>query len=252
LLLMALGFQRRRACCARRPGSSLNAPQQNADALEGEKTKLVVPNMQAFSETLFEELCSSHGISCETLPTSTVRTPDFAITLRSVRVICEVKQINPNFEDLQEIRNVHLSHATGPFVPNRLRAKLKNVSGQLKAASVAGSPTMLVVYDNTPFKMYTDHFDVVQAMFGAHTVAVSEGRGLDPIVSEPFFGGNRGLTPNQNTALSALTILDGGPTSEQRLRVYHNPYAAVVLQPELLEVLPVVQRLLPGETTVNL
>ena len=106
--------------------------------------------------------------------------------------------------------------------------------------------------DNTPFKMYTDHFDVVQAMFGAHTVAVSEGRKADPIVSEPFFGENRALTPNQNTAVSALAILDDGPTSEQKLRVYHNPYAAVVLQPELLEVLPVVQRLLPGDTTVNL
>lgn len=208
--------------------------------------------MRAFSETLFEELCSTHGIPCEKLPTATDRTPDFAITLRSVRVICEVKQIDPNFEDSQEIRNVRLDQAIGRFVPNRLRAKLKNVSGQLKAASVAGSPTILVVYDNTLFKIYTDHFDVVQAMFGAHTVAVSKGRDTDPIISEPFFGGNRGLTPNQNTAVSALAILDGGPTSERRLRVYHNPYAAVVLQPELLEVLPVVQRLLPGDTTVNL
>jgi hypothetical protein len=191
-------------------------------------------------------------ISCERLPTATVRTPDFAITLRSVRVICEVKQIDPNFEDLQELGSVGSGQATGRFVPNRLRTKLKKVSGQLKAASVAGCPTMLVVYDNTPFKTFTDHFDVVQAMFGAHTVAVSEGREADPIVSEPFFGGNRGLTANQNTAVSALAILDGGPTSERKLRVYHNPYAAVVLQPELLEVLPVVQRLLPGDTTVNL
>jgi hypothetical protein len=208
--------------------------------------------MRAFAETLFEDLCSAHGIPCERLPTSTVRTPDFSITLRSVRVICEVKQIDPNFEDLQELGSVRSGQAIGRFVPNRLRAKLKKVSGQLKGASVAGCPTMLVVYDNTPFKTYTDHFDVVQAMFGAHTVAVSARRETDPIVSEPFFGGNRGLTPNQNTAVSALAILDGGSTSERKLRVYHNPYAAVVLQPELLEVLPVVQRLLPDDTTVNL
>lgn len=52
--------------------------------------------------------------------------------------------------------------------------------------------------------------------------------------------------------MSALAILDGGPTSERRLLVYHNLYAAVVLEPDLLEVLPVVQRLLPGATTVNL
>lgn len=132
--------------------------------------------MRAFSETLFEELCTTHGIPCERVPTATGRTPDFAITLRYLRVICEVKQIDPNFEDLQEIQNVRLAQATGRFVPNRLRAKLKNVSSPLKAASVAGSPTMLVIYDNTPFKVYTDHFDVVQAMFGAHTVAISTGR----------------------------------------------------------------------------
>ena len=104
-----------------------------------------------------------------------VRTPDFRWASALVRVICEVKQIDPNLEDLQEIKDVSCSQATGRFVPNRLRAKLKNVSGQLKAASLTGCPTMLVVYDNTPFKMYTDHFDVAQAMFGAHSVAVSKG-----------------------------------------------------------------------------
>ena len=61
-----------------------------------------------------------------------------------------------------------------------------------------------------------------------------------------------GLTPNHNTAVSALAILDGGPTSERSPRMYHNPYGAVVLSPELLEGLPVVQRLLPGAATVNL
>ena len=136
----------------------------------------VIPNMRPFSETLFEQLCSSHGIPCERIATEAMRTPDFAISLRSIPVICEVKQIDPNVEDLQEMQNVSSAQATGRFVPNRLRAKLKNVSGQLKAATLAGSPTMLVVYDNTPFKMYTDHLDVAQAMFGAHSVAVSKGR----------------------------------------------------------------------------
>ena len=94
--------------------------------------------MRTFSETLFEQLCSSQGIPCERIPTEAVRTPDFAISLRSIRVICEVKQIDPNLEDLQEIKDVSSSQATGRLVPNRLRAKLKNVSGQLKAASLAG------------------------------------------------------------------------------------------------------------------
>jgi hypothetical protein len=206
------------------------------------------------SEALFEQLCSNHAVPCEAIARGPVRTPDFAIRLGDVRVVCEVKQIDPNTEDLRELETVGSGEGIGRFVPNRLRAKLKNVSGQLKAAFMSGCPTLLVVYDNTPFKMYSLHSDVVQAMFGAHSVAVRfpKTEDADPIVSQPFFGGNRGLTPRQNTTVSALAILDGGPFSERILRVYHNPYAPVILHPELLEALPVVQCLLAGATTVNL
>jgi hypothetical protein len=210
--------------------------------------------IQQFSETLFEQFCSRHGIPCRPIPTGLVRTPDFAIRLHDVRVVCEVKQIDPNAEDLAELQAVSSDEATGRLVPNRLRGKLKDVSGQLKAACLSGHPTMLVVYDSTPFKMYLVHLDVVQAMFGAHsvTVTIPKQGGAEPIVSEPFFGGNRGLTPRQNTSVSALAILDSAPLSELKLRVYHNPYASVVLPPELLEGLPVEQHVIPGATTVRL
>lgn len=208
---------------------------------------------RSFSEALFMEFCSSHGVLCEPIPTELVRTPDFAIRLAGVRVVCEIKQIDPNDEDLAELNEVNSGSATGRFVPNRLRSKLKNVSGQLKTACLSGCPTLLVVYDNTPFKMYALHFDVVQALFGAHSVSVTVPKqpGAATIVSDPFFGGNRGLTPHQNTSVSAVAILDGGPRSERSLRVYHNPYAAVVLRPELLDALAAQQCILPGATTVT-
>jgi hypothetical protein len=209
---------------------------------------------RAFSEILFEQFCCRHDIPCEPIPTGVGRTPDFAIRLHGMRVVCEIKQIDPNTEDLAELQAVHSEEATGRLVPNRLRGKLKNVSGQLKTACLSGHSTMLVVYDNTPFKMYSDHLDVVQAMFGAHsvTMTIPKQGGAEAIVSEPFFGGNRGLTPRQNTSVSALAILDSGPLSELKLRVYHNPYASVVLPPELLEALPVEQYVIPGSTTVRL
>ena len=219
--------------------------------LDGEKTRML---KRPVSETLFEQLCFNRSVPCEAIPTGPVRTPDFAISLGGVRIVCEVKQIDPNAEDLKELETVGSGEATGRLVPNRLWKKLKDVSGQLKAASLSGCPTLLVVYDNTPFKIYLLHFDVVQAMFGAHSVTVSfsKERDADPIVSKPFFGGNRGLTDRENTSVSALAILDGGPLVETALRVYHNPYASVVLRPELLEALPVVQCLLPGATTVKI
>ena len=184
-------------------------------------------------------MCSDCSVPCEPIVCGHVRTPDFAICLDGVRVVCEVKQIDPNAEDLAEVKTVSAGEAVGRIVSNRLRQKLKDVSAQLKAASLAGHPTLLVVYDNTPFKAYTDHFDVVQAMFGDHSVAVSfpEDAGSSPDVSEPFFGGNRGLTPHHNTSVSALAILDEGPIAQPSLRVYHNPYASVILRPEILGVL---------------
>jgi hypothetical protein len=167
-------------------------------------------------------------------------------------VICEIKQIQPNAADLEDLRDVDV--AVGRFVPNRFRSKLKD-SAQLKAAADSGVPTLLVVYDNTPFKMYSANFEVLQALFGVESVVVRVPKqsGDEMLVSPSFFAGNRGLTPDQNTSVSAVAILEeDGPESDLRLRVYHNPYASVVLAPHLLRILPVAERVMPGDKTVSL
>jgi hypothetical protein len=191
------------------------------------------------SEELFEQLCLSSGVPCEQVQTGVGRTPDFRIRSGDVEVFCEVKQIDPNVEDLADMADDALAETVGRLVPNRVRKKLKDVSGQLKAASRDGHPTLLVLYDNTGL-FYTMHSDVIQAMFGQDSVMVtiSGNPGQSAAVSEPFLGGNRGLTHNQNTSVSALAILDGSD-SYLALRVYHNPYAVVVLQREVLAPFPV-------------
>ncbi len=210
---------------------------------------------RTFSERLFEEFCEFNGVPCAPVPTGSHRTPDYEIVLADCIVVCEVKQINPNREDLEELTVVQGSDASGRFVPSRLRERLKHVSAQLKATSQAGRPTLLIVYDNTPFKMYTMHFDVVQAMFGHHSVAVSISAteaGNRSRVSKPFFGGNRGFGPTRNTAVSAVGILDGGPTARPlTLRLYHNPYARVHLEPSLFLSLPVSHEVLPDAKAVR-
>lgn len=203
---------------------------------------------QTISEELFAQFCATSGVPCERVLTGAGRTPDFRIRLGDTQVTCEVKQINPNAEDVAELQELGGRDAVGRSVPNRMRDKLKDVSAQLKAASRDGCPTLLVVYDNTPFKMYTSPSDVVQAMFGHDSVSISIS-GNTTVVSEPFFGGNRGLTPSQNTSVSALAILDGGPDGSLALRVYHNPFALVPLRAELFAGLPVTQ--LPGATSMT-
>jgi len=211
-------------------------------------------NRETASEKLFKEFCGMHGIPCLRIAQAAVRTPDFVIELRGTQITCEVKQIDPNDEDLRELDELEKGDGAGRYLPNRLRAKLKKVSAQLSSASASGRPTLLVVYDNTPFKSYTDHLDVVQAIFGRHSVRVrvAADPSLPPRVSDPFFGGDRGMGPKHNTAVSAVAILDGGPRPPLTLRVYHNPYAAVRLHSGVFDSLPVTQRIMPDDTTVPL
>jgi hypothetical protein len=179
------------------------------------------------SERLFHEFCVLHGIPC-------------------VRV-------TPNDEDGRELAELPQGVAAGRLVPNRLRAKLKNVSAQLKSASDCHRPTLLVVYDNTPFHGYLLHADVVEAMFGRNSVSVivPTDPSLPPQISNPFFGGDRGMGPERNTAVSAIAILDGSPKTALTLRVYHNPYAAVRLDPGVFSSLPVTQPVLPDTPGVS-
>lgn len=207
------------------------------------------------SEALFEQFCQRHHIPCSRVSTSADPTPDFMIGLAGTRVACEVKEIDANAEDLAELEQLRNRGSAGRFLPNRLRATLKHISRQLRDSARAGLPTMLVVYDNTPFKNYSDHSDVITAMFGPVTVSVSvsDGEIGTARVSKPYFGPNRGVGPRYNTSVSAIVILAGGPVPPpDELRVYHNPYAAVELRADVFKGLPATQALLPGAEEVAL
>lgn len=203
------------------------------------------------SESLFERYCETNRIPCRRIAESTVRTPDYAIQLRKVEVVCEVKQLDIGNREKQALTQAFETGSAAAYVvQNRLRSKLKGVSGQLKRASSRGTPTLVVVYDNTPFRGELDHEDVVEALYGrvSHPVTTSEDG--EPDLGAPFLGGNRGLTPTQNTAVSAVAVLDERDGTYW-LRVYHNLHAAVQLDPELLEGVAVEQRVLPGDTHIE-
>jgi hypothetical protein len=127
---------------------------------------------RTFSEQLFEEFCLSNGVTYAKVPVCRQRTPDYEIILSGSVIACEVKEINPNRDDLKELAAVKVGQISGRYVRNRLRGLLKRVSMQLKAPSQTNRATLLVVYDNTPFKSYTKHAEVVQAMFGCYSITV--------------------------------------------------------------------------------
>jgi hypothetical protein len=215
---------------------------------------MLTPEPPTHSERLFEQFCARHRIPCDRIPRELKRTPDYRIRLAAVAtVICEIKQIDPNEADLTVLQRLSNGEPTARYLPNRVRTELGDC-GQLRRASRDGFPTLFVLYDNTPLKSYVHHYDVVTAMCGRSSVRVSFARDQPNApftVSEPFFGGDRGLTDKQNTSVSAIAILDDS-AGTLTMRVYHNPYARVPLSQHLFDGLAVEQRVLPGDTTVSL
>jgi hypothetical protein len=181
---------------------------------------------------------AAHGVGCKPIPREPNQpTPDFVIELAS-EVICEVKQIVPNKEDRDDLSGEW--RFTGRWTPDRLRSIFKNISRQLREASKAGTPTLLAIYDATPFQAYGDDLDVLQSMFGHLSVDVWEDATGALQQSEPYFGRNRTFTPNHNTSVSAVAMLRGGPEVETlSLALFHNPYARVPLDPRWFGRLPV-------------
>ena len=208
----------------------------------------------AVAETLFEEYCRANSVRCSRVAVGSERSPDFKIEIGQTEVVCEVKQIDVNPKDREVMPDINRGEAIGFYVANRLRAKLKDVSAQLQAAANAGVPTMVILHNNSPVYDYTGHSDVVQAMFGrkSSVVTFSDLRDTEPSVAGPFFGGNRGLGPDRNTSVSAVAILERGSDGDLRLRMYHNPFATVRLDPTLLSSLPVVQPVLPDTEEIEL
>jgi hypothetical protein len=118
-------------------------------------------------------------------------------------LVCEVKQIEPDGADVADLAGIDDDATAGRWIPNRLRSVLKErVSSQLRAASKTAQQTLLVVYDNSPVKAYTAHIDVMQAMFGRDSVVVTERPDGSRHVSDPFFGGNKGMGPDWTTSIS--------------------------------------------------
>ena len=202
------------------------------------------------SESLFEDYCHGNHIQCERIRESAVRTPDFAIRLHDSDVVCEIKQLNLGKRERDALAQA-LENGSGAYgVPHRLRRKLKNVSGQLKNVSSASIPTILVVFDNTPFRTELEHATVVQALYGTIGYPIRMSADSEPVAGDPFLAGDRGFTSTQNTAVSALAVLEE-LDGTSRLRVYHNLYAAVPLDPQLFQGLPVEQKVLPGDTSIE-
>jgi hypothetical protein len=190
------------------------------------------------SESLFEAFCAEHDVPCAPIPRERGRTADYRLTLGVREVIAEVKQLDPGPADLDISRALAATgRAAVVLVPGaRVRQEITDSRKQLRAQAKGRHPAMLVLYDNTGGRtgMIAPH-DVLVAMYGEERVEFEVVR--EPSANKPHFrfvtGGNRGVDQAANTTLSAVAVLSGG-VGYAALRVYHNCYAALPIDPESL------------------
>lgn len=192
------------------------------------------------SECLFESFCQFHGIRCEIIPTESVEgnpTPDYHIFVRDQKVVVEIKQIDPNAEEIAEEKKFKAGGiATFGGTPGaRVRQKITAGSRQIRIRAKDKYPSILIVYNNVPLCDHTGAYHVLTAMYGleTHDLAVPKELDKSPYLLDKRFGPERRMTANQNTSMSAVGILRRQEDGTPFLCIYHNIYAQIPLDAEL-------------------
>lgn len=195
-------------------------------------------SLSTISERLFQQLCSQRGVACARLPQGTVKTADYRVSLASVTLITEVKQLDPNDEDKNLAPVWGTPNFPATVAPSdRIQGQLEEAYPQIKRSGEGKWPTMIVVYNNSGPWNYIDSFTVAKAMFGSFGFVL----GLQPdqtiAVTGHGYLGERKVTKDTFRSLSIVGVLKRLEHDVMGLDCHHNPFATVPIDPTLLTVL---------------
>ena len=196
------------------------------------------------SEALFTSFCRSLGYTLYPIPVQETQTPDFMVRAPAGDFFAEVKQLDPNPQDLVLLAQAKRGEAV--FVSlnlgGRARGLIEKAADQLRSVKQEGLPGLIILYDNIrldgginlgPGPLTSDHISA--ALFGDWVVDVKidncSGRIIESIDRH---GPHETVTLDRKTYVSAVIVLcdDCGPLTAQ---VYHNPFAAVALPEQFFE-----------------
>jgi hypothetical protein len=191
------------------------------------------------SEILFELFCAQNNIKYKRIPTDEAKTPDFVIWLDATQVVVEVKQIDPNPDDLRTLRKPpeqwDESDLYDEMPGERVRLKIKSALPQLRRRAKKRYPAIVVLYDNVHlWPELADSYAVRVAMYGVETILITSNVAPEggAEVIRRWYGSRRKVSPEYNTTLSAVAVLREEEDSATYLDVYHNIYARVPLLPD--------------------
>ena len=180
-------------------------------------------NTKTVSEVAFEEFCRANGIAHHKINEGHDPTPDYQMTINSVTVFVEVKQIDTD-ENFGTLR----SRSPGTHI----RAKINQARNQVRASCEAGYPTILLVYNNLHRRQLfgTEPLDFRAAMYGDLTKFVSRTRGT---ISGVFYDRNSSFREGKNDTFSAVGWLYRRP-ADVFIYLYENAYAKVSINYDAL------------------
>jgi hypothetical protein len=192
------------------------------------------------SEILFETFCAQNGIRCEAIPTKSKEkeeTPDYDIYPNEQKVVAEIKQLDPNPEEIaqQKIFDAGGIATSGGTPGARIRSKIIAGASQIGIRAKSKYPSVLVLYNNVPLSNHTDPYFIRVAMYGleTHVLGVPKEMGQSPYLIDKKFGPKRKMTQVDNTSISAVAVLAEDDSGNPKLFIFHNVYAAIPLVPEI-------------------
>jgi hypothetical protein len=191
--------------------------------------------MRTEAESLFEQFCSKQEIAWRRIAEATTRTPDYEIVVEGVRVVVEVKQLEPNAEDLAFLEELRTKGWAGRSINmGRARAAIRDGVRQLRAYSSGRDPGVVLLHDTVgPATAYLDPYSLAYCLYGAEKIhfEVAPNPADDIDMLGMSRGGGSVATSEHNTTLSALAVFRwSGQATPGGLDVYHNIHAAIPLK----------------------
>ena len=191
------------------------------------------------SEIYFENLCAQIGISLSRIPEGNSKTPDYELTINQQLIVTEVKEIVRNREEQdsdQVLRQRGYGNVLSTTPGDRVRKKISKSSRQIKARTQGKYPSLLVLCDRGLLAGHLDPYNIRVAMYGLEQIhiAVPRDSSVSPYATGISYGPKRKMTDRHNTSISAIGVLFASGPNEIMLHVYHNVFATVPLDPQLL------------------
>lgn len=194
--------------------------------------------VETLSEALFKEHCTARGVPWHRIEEGEKKVADFELSLHGGTAIAEVKQLDPNKQDLAREAAMRAGEVGSGHAPSgRLRNLLADAYQQIKPYSSRGLPAIVICYNNAGILNHIDNFTVTRAMFGGMAAYVALGQDGHIHHTGQGFTGQRKVTRNSCRGISAVCTLSTPAKGITKLIAYHNPYAANPLSPHALRTL---------------